>query len=141
MISIMLYALINSRAEAKTRASRPFFPFGSRFYFRYVFTGLVIIVLTTLSTSPLPTAPYHNMQMLKNLESYELKTTGNPFLLQIRAMDPSLGIAHRIEDNPCVYEIGDIAVTRISINNDSQITRYFCSEDEEDPYETIELFF
>lgn len=100
MISIMLYALINSRAEAKTRPSQPFFPFGSRFYFRYVFTGLVIIVLTTLSTSPLPTAPYHNMQMLKNLESYELKTTGNPFLLQIRAMDPSLGIAHRIEDNP-----------------------------------------
>ena len=100
MISIMLYALINSRAEAEAESSRPFFPFVSRFHFRYVFAGLVIIALTTLSTSPLPTAHYLNMKMLKNLESYELKTTENPFLLQIGVMDPSLGIAYRIEENP-----------------------------------------
>ena len=38
----------------------------------------------------------------------------------------------------CAYEVGDIATTKISINKDSQITRYFCSMDDEEPYDTIE---
>ena len=48
---------------------------------------------------------------------------------------------NRREDNPCGHEVGDIAVTRIAINKDSQITRYYCSQDDIDPYEQIEEEF
>ena len=33
------------------------------------------------------------------------------------------------------------AITKISINKDSQITRYFCSEEDDEPYEIIEEVF
>ena len=45
---------------------------------------------------------------------------------------------NRRVDNPCNHEIGDIAITKISINKDSQITRYFCSDEDPEPYEVIE---
>ena len=55
--------------------------------------------------------------------------------------DVALDSPNRNLENPCNYQVGDIAVTKISINKDSQITRYFCSENSEEPYEIIESPF
>ena len=55
--------------------------------------------------------------------------------------DVALDSPNRNLENPCDYQVGDIAVTKISINKDSQITRYFCSENSEEPYEVIESPF
>ncbi len=53
----------------------------------------------------------------------------------------ALDSPNRNIENPCNYQVGDIAVTKISINKDSQITRYYCSEESEQPYEVIENSF
>ena len=49
--------------------------------------------------------------------------------------------ANRIDEGQeahfCNHQVGDIAVTRISINKDSQVIKYFCSEDDTEPYKTI----
>ena len=57
-----------------------------------------------------------------------------PFFLQFDS-------ANRIDDgqveHSCNHEVGDLAVTRISINKDKQTIKYFCSEDDIEPYKTI----
>ena len=50
----------------------------------------------------------------------------------------ALDSPNRTEENVCGYQVGDIATTRISINKDSQITRYFCSMDDVEPYDIVE---
>ena len=57
-----------------------------------------------------------------------------PFFLQFDS-------ANRVDDDQtehsCNHEVGDVAVTRISINKDKQTIKYFCSEDALEPYKVI----
>ena len=48
---------------------------------------------------------------------------------------------NRTDENICNYQVGDIAITEIVINKDSQTTKYFCSDEDEDPYEIITIPF
>lgn len=48
---------------------------------------------------------------------------------------------NRTQENICNYQVGDIAITEIEINKDSQTTKYYCSELDENPYEVITVPF
>ena len=79
------------RIDSQISAQPSKFQFPSlwpRFEFRYAVAGLVILGLVSLGLLTLSTVPQGNELLLAELESYELKVEGNPFLSQMRLTDP-----------------------------------------------------
>ncbi len=93
-----IWQRIDSQISAKP--SRFGFLLFPRFDFRYAAAGLVILSLVSLTLLTLPTSPQENELLLAELESFELEVEGNPFLSQMRRVDPFFELTDPAKENP-----------------------------------------